>query len=458
MFRLKRLFLVTGSILAICFVVASLFFVVMAPTQHNTALFIIIMFALYGAVLLTIFGLFRYMTRSIQHLSVMTEALRDREHIAPPAKLGKYGFLKDIVAALNAVGHLTHRRSEKLDLASQKLATILGSMTEGIIAVDHQQTLLHLNQAAISILNIDPVHYDGKPVWEIIRSREINDLLADALGKGNARTVKLEYITPSRRWIQLKSAPLKHNNRVVGAVIVLSDVTQIHSLDEMRRDFVTNASHELKTPVTAIQGMIETILDDTTMAAATQKIFLEKISAQSSRINNITNELLNLSKAEQFIETSHQDSILLSSLCTLLKNQYAPIAELKEINLSAQCLDSNSAFQGNQEALLQAIGNIISNAIKYTSKGGRVASTFQLQEKNVLITVTDNGMGIAKNEQSRIFERFYRIDKAHNQQHIEGSGLGLSIARHIIIAHGGAITLESRLGRGTTFYITLPIS
>ncbi len=454
--KLKKYFVIINSLLVAFFGIAIMYFMLfLANGQYNTTAFVTMMLVLCGATIFTVNWLLTYIANSVGRLKMVASALKNGECIYP-TNLAQYDFLADIAAELNTIQYRIHRRSEKLDLATQKLATILGSMTEGIIAVDQKQMLLHLNQAAIDMLAIHHTEFIGKPLWEVTRSKELNKLFNDSLNQGTSITVKVEHISPSRRWLQLKSAPLKHEGQVIGAVIVLSDVTNMHKLDTMRKDFITNASHELKTPVTAIIGLIETILDDSTMAMDTQKRFLQKINMQSKRINTIVGQLLALSKAEGVIETSYQDKIVLGDLCVSLTDQYTPVADLKGISFSIQCSVPELTFYGNQERLLQAIGNIVNNAVKYTANKGKVHIVYQLQQRQVIIAVSDTGIGIAKHEQSSIFERFYRIDKAHNSQ-TEGSGLGLAIARHIIIAHGGSITLESELGQGSTFYITLPL-
>ena len=451
MSRLKKYVVSINGVLIISFATLLIF---TALSGQVSALWLVILLLSVGATLLLVNVMLKRITTPINQLINAALTLKNNAPIQP-INANRYDFLHDVALTLNKAHNRSYKRSAKLDLAAQQLSTLLASMTEGIIAADNKHTVLHLNQAAITMLAINSQDFIGKPLWEVIRSKELNDLFNDTLNSGLARTVKVEYLSPNRCYLQLKSAPLKHEGEIIGAVIVLSDVSQMHRLDAIRKDFIANASHELKTPITAITGLVETILDDNKMPAPTRTRFLQKIAAQSTRIDTIVSQLLALSKAEGNIELSYQDKIILGDVAAYLTDQYKPLAELKKIAFAITCQEADFALYGNQETLLQAIGNIVNNAIKYTDNNGKVAITLKVQESQVLITIKDNGIGIAKADQASIFERFYRADKAHNTK-IEGSGLGLAIARQIIIAHRGTIDLKSALGKGSTFYISLP--
>ena len=222
-----------------------------------------------------------------------------------------------------------------------------------------------------------------------------------------------------------------------------------------RRDFIANASHELKTPVTAIQGITETLLEDVSMDDETRRQFLQKVNGQSIRLSQLISDLLALSR----LESSGTDSFenvdlkeIIEDSCKVLQ----PFAKEKGLSLDVQCPETNVVISGDEESLNQLLVNLLDNAVKYTPEGGKVTVQLTTNNQQAIIEIEDNGIGIEPAEQQRIFERFYRVDKARAKT-LEGTGLGLSIVKHIVIRHQGHIALESALGKGSLFRVTLPL-
>jgi len=242
-----------------------------------------------------------------------------------------------------------------------------------------------------------------------------------------------------------------------GPLIVINDVTNIRRLESIRRDFVANVSHELKTPITSIEGFAETLLDGALEEPEDARRFVEIINKQASRLHAIVEDLLALSRVEQ---EAKREEILLQELPVVDVLQSAiltckPKAEREGVVTSLVC-EQGIMAQMNPALLEQAVINLLDNAIKYSGQGCAIRVEAEKQPGEVLIRVCDNGVGIAKQDVARIFERFYRVDKARSAK-LGGTGLGLSIVKHIISAHHGHVSVESSLGKGSTFTIHLPV-
>jgi two-component system phosphate regulon sensor histidine kinase PhoR len=262
---------------------------------------------------------------------------------------------------------------------------------------------------------------------------------------------------PPERIIRLDGAALTDSNgKRTGAVIVLSDMTRIRHLENLRRDFVANVSHELRTPITSIKGFIETLQDGAITEPREAERFLRIIARHSDRLNAIVEDLLTLSSLE---ESSEQRKI------TFEKKPVKPVllsvielssvkAKEKNIQIELDC-DNNIQAKMNAPLLEQAVLNLVDNSIKYSEPKGRIQILVNKKDSMVTISVRDNGCGIAKKYQDRIFERFYVVDKSRSRK-LGGTGLGLAIVKHIAVVHGGKVTVESTFGRGSTFTIYLP--
>ena len=259
-----------------------------------------------------------------------------------------------------------------------------------------------------------------------------------------------------QRNIDVSVAPLDGlDNQSIGAVLVLQDLTEVLYLEKVRSEFVANASHELKTPISAIRGLVETIIDDSGMKKITVNTFLSRIKNQAIRLDNIVKDLIQLSRFDAHENIRKNDEL---DLGNLLKRTYEARLEDAEGGGVALALELPSRpifVKGEVEALEQMITNLIDNGIKYSGDEGQVKLILNKLGQMARIQVADNGMGIPLEEQQRVFERFYRVDRGRSR-HQGGTGLGLSIVKHIVTAHRGEITIKSELDKGTTFEILLP--
>jgi two-component system phosphate regulon sensor histidine kinase PhoR len=253
------------------------------------------------------------------------------------------------------------------------------------------------------------------------------------------------------------ASPLKDlGHATTGAVVVLHDVSDLRRLEAVRRDFVANVSHELKTPITAVQGLIETMQTDTEMDPGTRQSFLKRVRAQVSRLGTLVSDLLTLSRIESgtIAGPSERPSDLRDAICETA-SEFQSTAEDKGLNLSIQIPESPVSVNAEHEMLGQIIRNLLDNAVKYTPSGGKVTLRLDAVENQATIQVSDTGIGIERMHHERIFERFYRVDKARSRE-LGGTGLGLAIVKHLVRSLNGSITLASEPGTGSTFTVEIP--
>ena len=364
-----------------------------------------------------------------------------------------------LAKTLNKMARSSRERLETIALDKNKLLAIISGMVEGVVAIDKNETIIHLNEAARMILGISSDKDIHRGIWEATHSREFCQIFSVALNEETEIRKKLKIVTGSTDHnVEVHASPFRDaSGELVGVVAVLHDVSELERLETIRQDFVANVSHELKTPITAIRGLVETMVEDEEMSAENHRSFLKKTMNQTIRLSNIVADLLSLSRLESagmdlVKEPIDLREVVNGSLAALL-----PVSEDKGIPIETDISDEAMEILGDWEALFQSVNNLIDNAIKYNSKKGKVWLSLHRKAKNAVIEVRDSGIGIESLEQHRIFERFYRVDKARSRQ-VGGTGLGLSIVKHTVLAHGGQLSVESVHGTGSTFIISLPLT
>ena len=369
---------------------------------------------------------------------------------------------RDEVAALarawNAMARELRARLETITRDRNEVRAILTGMIEGVVAIDREERVLLLNEPAARALRADAATGPGRRIWEVTRIREVGEALQRAVRDG--ADVAIDLVVPEHprdRALTLHAAPLRDGEgRPAGAVAVLHDVTELRRLEAVRRDFVANVSHELKTPVTAIRGMVETCLDDAAMDEATRRRFLGRIADQSVRLSALVTDLLTLSRLESQPEALVREPLDLREPVRAAVAALGPTAERQGLALAVEAPDAPLPVTGDPTALRQVIDNLLDNAIKYTPSGGRVTARLRRDGATAGLEVADTGIGIEPRHQDRIFERFYRVDTARSRE-MGGTGLGLAIVKHIALAHGGRVAVESAPGVGSTFRVALPL-
>ena len=368
--------------------------------------------------------------------------------------------LRSLARSLNQMAAQLNDRLSTVIQQRNELEAVLSSMVEGVLAVDLDERILSLNRAAAELLGLEPDHCIGRPIQEAIRNAPLQTFVSAAISDDDARqdefTLRLPN-QPGARQLQAQSAILHSaDGQRVGVVIVLHDVTQLRRLQTVRQEFVANVSHEVRTPVSAIKAAIETLLSDDPHDPEMTQRFLAIVARQADRLAAIVNDLLSLARIEQDagaifaeLETSPVRGILAAARETCQAK-----ADARQIQLNVRS-EEGLAVRMNRALLEQAVVNLVDNAVKYSPPNTMVDVDASSAGGEVVIEVRDRGRGIEPEHLSRVFERFYRTDKARSRE-LGGTGLGLSIVKHIAEAHGGRVAVESTPGQGSRFRIHLP--
>ena len=335
---------------------------------------------------------------------------------------------------------------------------ILSSMQEGVLALDPQAHVIALNPAAEALLSVPAPQARGRTVQEVIRNVGLQRLLTDALSKAEPSTGEIVLRGEEERFVQVTATVLRDTAaRDLGMLVVLNDITQLRWLENIRRDFVANVSHELKTPITSIKGFVETLRDGALADTSRAERFLEIVGRHADRLNAIIEDLLSLSRLEQANQASEMPRpvVQLSPIIEAAVLDCSAKAAARQITILPSC--AAGLFVAARAPLLeQAIVNLLDNAISYSNPAGTVWLTARRGDGDVCIDVRDEGIGIAPEHVSRIFERFYRTDRARDRAS-GGTGLGLAIVKHIVQIHDGYVDVNSKVGHGSTFSLRLPL-
>ena len=359
--------------------------------------------------------------------------------------------------ALNRLAQRLESRMAAIVSQQHEQEAMLTSMEEGVLAVDREGTILNLNETCARLLGQEPAKLRGRRFHEAIRKPDLLSVVELALAEHSPVERDVRIVGPEDRWLHAHGTTLYDaRRRQIGALLVLHDVTRLRRLESVRRDFVANVSHELRTPITSIKGFVETLLDGAMDDPETASRFLRIVLRQVNRLNAIIEDLLILSRIERGSEEATielgEDRLaeVLQAAIEMCEKQ----AQDKGIAVLLAC-DPELVARINAHLVEQAVVNLVGNAIKYSEAGSQVEVTACRQDGEVLIAVKDQGCGIEAKHLPRLFERFYRVDKARSRE-LGGTGLGLAIVRHIALAHRGSIEVESTIGCGSVFTLRLP--
>ncbi|MCC6908785.1 MAG: PAS domain-containing protein [Phycisphaerales bacterium] len=370
-----------------------------------------------------------------------------------------------VAEAMNHMASQLDERFQAVVRQRNELEAVLSSMVEGVIAVDAEERVMTMNRAASKLLGIEPASAIDRSIQAVVRSSALHRLVSEALTaagpvEGEVIVRRAEGAGEAREAerILLVTATVLHGAAEgrIGALLVLNDVTQLRRLETVRRDFVANVSHEMRTPITAVKGAVETLLDHSEHSPEDVQRLLEIIRRHADRMFAILEDLLTLARLDQQegraaleVEPGAVSSLINSAVeaCQML-------ADARQTKIHTEC-EPELRVRMNRQLLEQALVNLIENAIKYSPPGSEVHVVGAAVDGGVAISVVDRGEGIEPQHLSRIFERFYRVDKGRSRQ-VGSTGLGLSIVRHICQAHGGRVEVQSAPGRGSTFQMFLP--
>lgn len=343
------------------------------------------------------------------------------------------------------------RRLKSAEEERRRVESTIASMAEGVLGIDMQERILRLNPAAAELLHLPSDDMLGRSIQEVLRSAELQKFVTAVLQGHNPEEIEITIDAGRERALRVSGRELvSEEGTKVGAIIVMSDITRLRKLERARSDFIANVSHELKTPVTSIQGFAETLLDGALDNPEDARKFLGIICRQAERLGEIFDEMLVLSRLEQ----EEQIELAATELKPIIEaavQSCSHRAVLKQAQIEIDC-PSHLSAPCHAALLEQAISNLVDNAVKYSPLGSRVLVMAASQPEGITISVRDNGPGIESQHLPRIFERFYRVDKGRSRAE-GGTGLGLAIVKHIAQAHGGQALVESSPGQGSTFTI-----
>jgi two-component system, OmpR family, phosphate regulon sensor histidine kinase PhoR len=368
---------------------------------------------------------------------------------------GSGDALHELGASLNQTAMHLDRTIRTLTEERNLSSAILGSMVEGVAVVNGAERLAFANRSFADILELDVPPQPGSALLEVARQTELIEAVRKVLAGAPRVEAEITTGTLRQRFFAATVAAVRAGE-TLGAVVVLHDITELRKLERIRRDFVANVSHEFRTPLTAIQGFAETLLSGAIDDPHNRERFLEIIVEHSRRLARLTEDLLELSKMDADrleLEIRRVSVSQLIESCLETTRHRAAERELEVIVKSTEGLPD---IAGDRRRLGEVLQNLLDNATQYTLSRGKITISAQARDTEVVLTVSDTGIGIPKADQPRIFERFYRVDAARSRE-AGGTGLGLSIAKHLVEAHGGRIWVDSELGQGSHFHFSVPI-
>jgi two-component system phosphate regulon sensor histidine kinase PhoR len=361
--------------------------------------------------------------------------------------------LAPIARAIEQLAGQLRSRLREVSEDEAQLGAVLEAMVEGVLVVDARGTILLANSRLRELFDIHG-EIAGRPLLEGVRNADLDTILAESAATDETVARSIALPGPNHRTLQVLAARFPSEGERTGTVTVLHDTTELMRLEEVRRDFVANASHELRTPLAAIRGFAETLLESAALSPEDQKNYLEVIHRHAQRLSSLVEDLLELSTIESRtlrLEIAPVD--VASTAENLITDSRLRIDE-RQITASLRSAGRPLAL-ADVRALDQVLGNLLDNALKYTEPGGTIEVAVEERLGRVRVSVADSGIGIPAEDTARIFERFYRVDRARSRA-LGGTGLGLSIVKHLVQAMGGEISVKSALGKGSTFSFTLP--
>lgn len=398
----------------------------------------------------------RRITRPIEQIKKWSEAIAQGE-FQFRTSVPKSEEIAALSESMNQMAIELRDRIDTIMRQRNEIEAMLSSMAEGIIAVDMEEYIISMNNAAGRMLGCDTSEIQGRSIQEVIRNTDLQRFVARALS--SSEPVEEDIVVYSEGELFLKGHGTILNDaegRRLGALVVLNDITRLQRLENIRREFVANVSHEIKTPITAIKGFVETLRDGAAENPEEVERFLDIIGKHVDRLDTIIEDLLSLSRIEQLAE--REEITLREELIKEVLQSAIQLCEVKaterDIGIELSC-NENLMVKINSVLLEQAVVNLLDNAIKYSDMESVIHVEASKSNGELLINVRDQGCGIENQHLPRLFERFYRVDKARSRKQ-GGTGLGLAIVKHITQAHGGYVTVESVPGEGSTFSIHLP--
>ncbi len=399
------------------------------------------------------------LTRPLEHITRVANRISRLDYDAR-VNLNRRDEIGQLGQAINGMADSLQQQLKVIHDNEDLMQSVLANMTGGIVMVDCYGNIALINREAESILHLRKEHILGKPYENLKRNYEFVKFVEEGISRKEFLRTERTIYAPEERIIQFDGVPMFEDDESYrGMLFLLQDVTDIRRLEGMRSEFVANVSHELKTPIAAVKGFAETLLAGGVTDEETRRSFLQIIHDEGERLNRLIGDILELSKIESKRVPLEYAPVQLKELFGSIFEMMQPAASKKSITV-VQDVPDHLFIEGDEDRLKQIFMNLLSNAINYTQEGGRVRVDVDViegegAEEKVRIAVSDTGIGIPKKDLPRIFERFYRVDKARSRSS-GGTGLGLSIVKHLTELHHGTIRVESKVGEGSSFILELP--
>ena len=396
----------------------------------------------------------RQITRPLQEIADTTRQIAKGD-FSRKVSINTNDEVGDLAASVNEMSREIKDRIDMISRSRTRFETVLLSMFDGVMVLNAKGQISLMNPNLMQALNISENPRGKKPL-EVIRNVDVQEMIESALtGPAGTQSREISVMFPEERIYLVHATPILNEGRTEGGVLVFHDITELRNLERIRRDFVANVSHELRTPASNIKGYAETLLNGALDDKEHAEDFVRIIQAEADRLANLISDLLDLSKIESGKLEADFQSVALAPVVKRVVEQMSSPAREKDITMLNEIKEDLAPVLADRGMITQVILNLIDNAVKYTGQGGTVRIFSTEKDGKVLVSVSDDGPGIEEKDLTRIFERFYRVDKARSRE-MGGTGLGLSIVKHIIQEHGGEVSVESEPGKGSTFTFSLP--
>ncbi|HNX69288.1 MAG TPA: ATP-binding protein [Candidatus Omnitrophota bacterium] len=363
--------------------------------------------------------------------------------------------LKLLADTMNRMAATLRARIGDLEAEKNKVSAILSNMTEAVIAIDHRRQFAAANPNAEKLFGFESKRAQGKSLIELTRHPRLEEISERAIQEKRTLTEEIQFPV-TKKILLLSVVPLGEQTRDIGIILVFHDITELRRLENVRKEFVANASHELRTPLTSLQGFIETLLGGAITDPAASERFLRIMQEDAARLGRLVEDMLTLSEIEQGIVPLKKELLDLSVEAGEVLERFKLRAHEGKVSIE-NCLPRAGTLQmnGDKDKIRQVFTNLIDNAIKFNRENGKVILTAAREAQGIVITIEDTGTGIPPHALPRIFERFFRVDKARSRE-LGGTGLGLAIVKHIMENHGGRISCKSEPGKGSSFSVLFP--
>jgi len=417
-----------------------------------------LIWGLVAAVCLGVLGLAYWIVghiiRPVTSLTEAAEAIASGDY-HHRVYVGNRDELGRLARTFNRMSRELDGRMRQLSQTGDRQSTVLGGMIEGVIAVDDRQRVVLANRAAGRLFGFRSAAADGRPLLEVVRNHAVREAVTKALATRQPQKLETRREGTEKLYVDVHVQPLP-GEPCPGVVLVMHDTTELRRLESLRRDFVANVSHELKTPLSSIKAYSETLRNGAMNDPEASQRFLARIEEQADRLHHLIIDMLMLARIESDQQVFEIDAIDVGEVTAACLDNHRPAADAKRIELQVEAAQPACRVRADHEGLREILDNLIDNAIKYTPEGGTVTVAWQPNGSMAQIRVRDTGIGIKPEDQRRVFERFYRVDKARSRE-LGGTGLGLAIVKHLAQSFGGRVGVTSEPGQGSTFSVELPL-